>query len=506
MNSTFLTPIFGLRDGRVFQQAGLGGQAGAIAGNGGTHLDARIPQMLSDYNRAYNDEVYQNLMAYAAQLHTLGVLAGVVGTEEEQAQYRAAVVDAAGSYFEGLLQRAQRQHWVENSSPLDAAATLIGLVYQGSGALVESISPEDSFFGRVGENWSRAGDILVSTDPERLIFALSSDFIESIWDACVARWDQFWDDFDREGLLSAMARLEADADFLIAELAIDVALGIATGGAAVAVRIVARRVATTASRVVIRAIGEASDVVPDARRLTEIRIDDADIDETIVRQVLDEENLRTRSERGDLSDRAEVEDPGSERPSGSGNGDGHTHGAARRTLSPEMRRRLGQEQQGMVDEMAAVNLGNSGRGPVLTSVIDPDTGDVFHGINGGVPPSRRAPNRIPNDLHPVLRSRIDTYNSRIAENDTRNTFPDGMPVNGTPGHHSEIWALNQALNARERAGLPVTDDTLSELFLSNRRITGSRSGQPIVRCPDCGAITAGANDISADVVGVPFRE
>ncbi|WP_299694865.1 hypothetical protein [uncultured Tateyamaria sp.] len=274
-----------------------------------------MPQLLLDAQRAYNDEIYQNLMAYAAQLQVLGILAGVIDGPTEE--YRAAVAEAAGNYFDHLLERSQRTHWTQNSSPLDAGSTMLGLWYQALGGIVRGVSPDDTYAQRVGEDWSAIGDRLRTTDPDNLISNVGADMLQSLWDACEARWDQFWDDFDNEGLMSAMARLRADADFLAAELAIDVALAVATGGAAAAIRIVARRVSATASRVVIRAVNVASNAVPDADIIRVINLPDADIDQRIVRQVLDEENLRTRSQRGDLTERAEVENPSTERPSGS---------------------------------------------------------------------------------------------------------------------------------------------------------------------------------------------
>ncbi|WP_133166782.1 hypothetical protein [Tritonibacter scottomollicae] len=251
-------------------------------------------------------------MAYAAQLHVLGVLAGVIDGPTEE--YRAAVAEAAGSYFSNLMERSQREHWWENSSPLDGAATVLGWYYEGLGIATQQIPVEA--VQEIGRSWENTGEDLQSTDPDKLIFNLGADALSSLWDACEARWEEFWDDFDREGLLSAMARLKADADFLAAELAIDIALAVATGGVATGVKIVAKRLAGKVSRVVIRAANQAGRAVPDSAVLHRIDLPDTEIDDRIVRQVLDEDNLRTGSSRGDLSSRAEVDNPGAEKPAG----------------------------------------------------------------------------------------------------------------------------------------------------------------------------------------------
>ncbi|WP_157889839.1 DNA/RNA non-specific endonuclease [Tritonibacter mobilis] len=307
-----LDPYSPLRPRCTWQVADLGARAAAIA-QGAQHVDLTLPQHLLNANRAYADEIHENLMAYAAQLHVLGVLAGVIDGPTEE--YRAAVAEAAGSYFSNLMERSQREHWWENSSPLDGAATVLGWYYEGLGVVTQQIPVESA--QQVGRDWETIGEGLQSTDPDKLIFNLGSDALSSLWDACEARWDEFWEDFDSEGLLSAMARLKADADFLAAELAIDIALAVATGGVATGVKIVAKRLAGKVSRVVIRTATKAGRSVPDSAVLHSIDLPDTEIDERIVRQVLDEDNLRTGSARDDLTERAEVENPSTEKPTSS---------------------------------------------------------------------------------------------------------------------------------------------------------------------------------------------
>lgn len=311
-----------LRPRLVYDTADAGAQAGAV-GAGTPYLDVPIGQLLLDARRAYDDEVYQNLMAYAAQLQVLGVLAGVIDGPTEE--YRAAVAAAAGSYFSNLAAQSQvgmgRPNITFLDYMLDASWMTAGAAIALFGDLSTWGGRDGSPAQRYGPGISEAGRDMLRIDPQLAAENMVSQFLQSLWNDCVKRWDQFWDDFDREGLLSAMARLQADAEFLVAELAIDVALTVVTGGAAAAVRIVARRVSTVASRVVIRSVDAGTNSIPDAGILHTIELPDAEINDQIVRQVLDEENLRTRTDRGDLTDRAEVDDPGAEVPSGGSQAD-----------------------------------------------------------------------------------------------------------------------------------------------------------------------------------------
>jgi len=295
----------GVRAGEV-----LAGVPGAPA-----NVDITIPGMLLDAQRDYYDEMYQNLMAMGAQLHVLGVLAGVVDGPTDE--YRAAVAEAAGTYFEGLVQRSQRQHWSDYVGLGDAATIGMGLYYEGLGRFTKWAVPDDwETVEGVADGWTSTGETLQTTDPDKFIGNMGADFLKSIWNDCVKRYEEFWADVEAKGMLSAFAQLKADADFLAAQIAIDVALTIATGGAAAAVRIVASRISRTVSRVVIRVIDVATDAIPDAGVLKRIDLPDSQMDDKIKRQVLDEESLRTASERQDLSDRADVDNPDVERPDG----------------------------------------------------------------------------------------------------------------------------------------------------------------------------------------------
>ncbi len=289
---------------------GAGGRAGSVSG-AGKYVDIATPGYLLDYQQAYNKRTYDNLMAYAAQLHVLGVLAGVLGTPEEQKQYREAVAKAAGSYFSGLLARSQRQHWYENTGPLDAGATLLGYYYKLWGAGANAVGATDQ-----GRRYHEAGDTMISTDPDKLLLNAGSDLVSSIASSCKARWDEFWKDWKSHGGAVAIGKLKSDADFLIAELAIDVTLAIATGGVATGIKIVARRLSSTATRVVIRATNTAGKAVPESGILHTIDLPDSKIDKKIIAEVLDEDKFGTGSKSDDVARRAEEREPAKDKPQG----------------------------------------------------------------------------------------------------------------------------------------------------------------------------------------------
>lgn len=128
-------------------------------------------------------------------------------------------------------------------------------------------------------------------------------------------------------------------------------------------------------------------------------------------------------------------------------------------------------------------LSRSQRGPVLTGVMDPQTGEIFYGMNQGA---------VPSDLHPLLQDRLDAYLDA-----TGGITPLRA---GIPGSHSEIVALDQAIKARELwQGFPVTESSLSDFLLSNRTLIGERRviGIP-PRCPNCAVITNGVQTVGGN--------
>lgn len=115
--------------------------------------------------------------------------------------------------------------------------------------------------------------------------------------------------------------------------------------------------------------------------------------------------------------------------------------------------------------------------------MDPQTGEIFYGLNQG---------KVPTDLHPLMQQRLNAYLEA-----TEGVTPARA---GIPGSHSEISALDQAIKAREaRTGITVTASDLPDFLLHNRSLIGERRviGIP-PRCANCAAITNGVKVIGGD--------
>ena len=241
----------------------------------------------------------------------------MLGTEAQQKEYRDAIVKAVGSYGDGLLARSQHESMLDNLGPLDAAANLLGWYYKGSARVAGAVGWESA-----EKQWDKVGDTALKTDPDKLLYNAASDFIKSLVDSCKKRWNEFWEDLRTKGLLVAYGKLQIDGAFLAAEVAIDVAIGLATEGVgAVAMRgikIVAERISETATKVVIRAANRAARGVPRSGILKEVVIPDSAIDPKIKKAVMDEDLLGTLSHRQDMARRGEQVDPTVEKPDGKG--------------------------------------------------------------------------------------------------------------------------------------------------------------------------------------------
>jgi len=142
------------------------------------------------------------------------------------------------------------------------------------------------------------------------------------------------------------------------------------------------------------------------------------------------------------------------------------------------------------------------RGPVVSVIEDTLTGDRFTGFNrvGSASPVE--------NLHPTLEARlgeferlVDTGRIRpLREGELPSDFPDAFTPRvqaGVPGSHSEIDALNQALWARQRAGLPAGESALLDLSLYNIWTKPNKAfGQPAPRCDNCWFMTLGVRVLS----------
>lgn len=300
--------------------AGAGARVNSIV-RGSENMDMPLPQFLLHVQTQYADHVHEKWINFCHELHTLGVIAGVIDGPTQE--YQDAIKEAVGSYFSNLLNRSQRTNFWEGLSPLDGAATLGGIYYKAMGGVAGAFGPN-----RVSENWNAVGNRLLTTDPEKLLYNVGSDIVGTIWDSCKKRWYQFWDDFEKQGLLVAAGKLQIDAALVAAEIGISVAAAIVTGGVAgvalAGVKIVARRISATASRITVRLVGRAGQAVPDSNRIPVITRADTDLNPRIVREVFDEEKLGVGSGRGDVAARGELPNDSVNRPAGGAAGAGRT--------------------------------------------------------------------------------------------------------------------------------------------------------------------------------------
>lgn len=128
--------------------------------------------------------------------------------------------------------------------------------------------------------------------------------------------------------------------------------------------------------------------------------------------------------------------------------------------------------------ITAPSKANQGRGAVLTGLRDTETGEIFFGQNTGVPPN----------IHPILEGRLAAL--------LEETGGVGLGK-GKPGSHSELNALNIALQARVGVGTPVSEATLEEFQIYNVRLRGSKIQQPIDPCSNCAELTRGVRYLDA---------
>jgi len=118
---------------------------------------------------------------------------------------------------------------------------------------------------------------------------------------------------------------------------------------------------------------------------------------------------------------------------------------------------------------------------VVAGVVDRRTGKFYAGHNHA---------DLPKNLHPILEARVravqaDPYHPSLA------------------GSHAEIYALNDALNARVANGIPVTEADLGEFTMLSTWSRGSgkgnmQLGDAAPRCDNCRRITDGTRNLAGD--------
>ncbi|RZK33438.1 MAG: hypothetical protein EOO61_15310, partial [Hymenobacter sp.] len=116
------------------------------------------------------------------------------------------------------------------------------------------------------------------------------------------------------------------------------------------------------------------------------------------------------------------------------------------------------------------NQSAKARGPVLSGVKDPLTGETHFGQNV---------KELPDDLHPVLDKRVGDYKEAIKDGKINASEID-LTKAGEPGTHSEIMALDKALKAREvYTGQPATEADLGDFMLHNRSLVSKTLGEGV---------------------------
>lgn len=143
------------------------------------------------------------------------------------------------------------------------------------------------------------------------------------------------------------------------------------------------------------------------------------------------------------------------------------------------------------------SLTNAEKGPVLTSILDTKTGQVFHGLNigkKGALPTAQEIEYLESILHPVLLERVRQQQAILSNAASLGTMTRYQQAASVPGTHSEIIALNKAILAREEAtGMAFTAKELNSLMVYNRSLSGGRIGSSPPACFNCDAISSGAS-------------
>lgn len=303
----------------VYQQAGNGGGVASLAQRanriirGSQNMDLPVEQFLLNVRTDLGDHVYQKLMGYAATVHMLGLLAGVIGTPAEQKKVRDQLTAAIDAYLKTIK--------VDNADEGVYFETAGGGMDGGGGmALAWLLS---KWFGMEGtqKQIERAGR--VNHQVNQAMSQMVTDFIASLWNDFKKTWEEFWKNLDEKGLLFAVHKLQIDATFLAAEIGITIAISVVTEGAAAlalgALRIVGERIGATVTRVVVRGVARAAEkTAMKSGILFSEEIADSQIDKKIIKEVFDEDKLGVGSKRSDVARRAEEQARPVEKPSGSG--------------------------------------------------------------------------------------------------------------------------------------------------------------------------------------------
>ncbi len=130
-------------------------------------------------------------------------------------------------------------------------------------------------------------------------------------------------------------------------------------------------------------------------------------------------------------------------------------------------------------------------GAMHSVMFDRRTGQFFEADNRTLGATQ------PTNLHPTLQDQLNRMDASARANPNQYDYghgnTGGFPHPDTPGTHSEVASANQALWAREQAGLPTGPDALAEMSVDNKRLFGGSAGSSAACCANCTSILGGVD-------------
>ncbi|WP_165818267.1 YwqJ-related putative deaminase [Frankia canadensis] len=158
--------------------------------------------------------------------------------------------------------------------------------------------------------------------------------------------------------------------------------------------------------------------------------------------------------------------------------------------------------QGYRDARQDGTIPKSRAAPVTSVLLDRRTGLLYEAVNRG--------KEVPDDLHPVLQSRLDELRATARARPDGYQYADGTrggyPHFSTPGTHAEVQNTSRALHDREAMGYQVNVGSLDEMLVDNRfpYRPDSKSSAPC--CPNCTAILGGETGVDSLPGKLPVDE
>ncbi|MCM3882849.1 YwqJ-related putative deaminase [Frankia sp. R82] len=121
-----------------------------------------------------------------------------------------------------------------------------------------------------------------------------------------------------------------------------------------------------------------------------------------------------------------------------------------------------ERRQGYWDARDDHSIPKSRVAPVVSDLLDKRTGLLYESTNSIT---------APEDLHPILRERLNTLKREAQQNPQGYQYPrgdrGGYPHFSVAGSHAEVLNVSRALHDRERMGYQVSAESLSEMLVDN---------------------------------------